>query len=331
MSSTDPLKRPRQDDILDGAQSAANKVDEQNQRVTLTSLAARTDSLNNAATPASATFAPPVVETPQPPPQRPLDPAFIKKRKDILKATGEILHQRCLEKMERLRQLKQEHAKAQPTPPRDRNTLDDQRLAILRLEEARLQAEYDRIQANQEVFPQVVPEVMKLRTRQMVQDSIYDYGVVIPLLKKELDETKAELASEKQLLKELKEINQALQARRKDLAKLTESGMSHESSERRQALLKTREHVQELMRELTKFLGRHYPPIQPDPDDPTTFDLKDLLEDIMNLSVSQPSDPYIILIPGEYYPPHIEQLINAGIAVRHPRDSQKLRLIDFYS
>ncbi|KAF8924791.1 hypothetical protein BGZ58_001424 [Dissophora ornata] len=303
MSSTDPLKRPRQDDILDGAQSAANKVDEQNQRVTLTSLAARTDSLNNAATPASATFAPPVVETPQPPPQRPLDPAFIKKRKDILKATGEILHQRCLEKMERLRQLKQEHAKAQPTPPRDRNTLDDQ----------------------------VVPEVMKLRTRQMVQDSIYDYGVVIPLLKKELDETKAELASEKQLLKELKEINQALQARRKDLAKLTESGMSHESSERRQALLKTREHVQELMRELTKFLGRHYPPIQPDPDDPTTFDLKDLLEDIMNLSVSQPSDPYIILIPGEYYPPHIEQLINAGIAVRHPRDSQKLRLIDFYS
>lgn len=61
------------------------------------------------------------------------------------------------------------------------------------------------------------------------------------------------------------------------------------------------------------------------------YDLKQVLEDIMNLSVSQPADPYLVLVPGEYYPPHIEQLINAGVAVRHPRDSQRLRLIDFYS
>ncbi|KAG0282783.1 hypothetical protein BGZ98_006606, partial [Dissophora globulifera] len=102
--------------------------------------------------------------------------------------------------------------------------------------------------------------------------------------------------------------------------------MSQESSQRRQVVLETQAQVRELMRELTRFLGKHYPPVQPQNDDLTTFQLKDVLEDIMNLSVSQPSDPYVVLVPGEYYPPHIEQLINAGIAVRHPRDSQKLRL-----
>ncbi|KAF9321498.1 hypothetical protein BG003_001620 [Podila horticola] len=61
------------------------------------------------------------------------------------------------------------------------------------------------------------------------------------------------------------------------------------------------------------------------------FQLKNILEDIMNLSVSSPGDPYLVLEPGSYYPPHIEQLINAGVAVRHPRDAQRLRLVDFYS
>ncbi|KAF9336961.1 hypothetical protein BG006_006776 [Podila minutissima] len=63
----------------------------------------------------------------------------------------------------------------------------------------------------------------------------------------------------------------------------------------------------------------------------TVFQLKTILEDIMNLSVSSPGDPYLVLERGSYYPPHIEQLINAGIAVRHPRDAQRLRLVDFYS
>ncbi|KAG0195951.1 hypothetical protein BGX28_000332 [Mortierella sp. GBA30] len=182
-----------------------------------------------------------------------------------------------------------------------------------------------------DVYPEVLPEVTKLKVRQMIQDSIHDYGVMIPRLKQELAETQAELTSEKQLLKELQEIQRALQARREDLARSIESASNEESSQGRQKMLEARLQVQELMRELTGFLSRHYPPIQPDDDDPTVFELKHVLEDIMNLSVSRPSDPYVVLVPGEYYPPHIEQLINAGIAVRHPRDAQRLRLVDFYS
>jgi len=87
---------------------------------------------------------------------------------------------------------------------------------------------------------------------------------MLPRLKKELEETRAELASETLLLNELKEIHQALQTRRKDLAKMAESGMSQDSNKTKQAIRERRTHVQDLTRELTMFLKKHYPPIQPD-------------------------------------------------------------------
>lgn len=98
----------------------------------------------------------------------------------------------------------------------------------------------------------------------MIQGSIRDYSFMLPRLKKELEETKAELASEIQLWNELKEINQALQSRRQDLAKMVESGMGQESNKTKQAIRERRAHVQDLTRELTMFLKKHYPPIQPD-------------------------------------------------------------------
>ncbi|KAF9999219.1 hypothetical protein BGZ79_007164 [Entomortierella chlamydospora] len=322
MSSIDPSIRTVQDDFHMSAQSNLNTTPSLNGTFTSDSPATLTQLQSNG-----------TVEYPLPPPT-PVQydsAALLRKREDALRATGEILHQRCLKKMERLNQLRMERSKNPPPTVKAASTFQDQQLAILRLEEARLQAECDKLRTNSEVHPEVLPEVAKIRVRQTVQDCIRDYEVMLPHLAKELDDTKAELVSEKKLLKELQEINRALQARRKDLKKLVESGVSQESSQGRQKMLETRVKVQELMRELTGFLSRHYPPVQPDPDDPATFELKHVLEDIMNLSVSQPADPYVVLVPGEYYPPHIEQLINAGIAVRHPNDAQKLRLIDFYS
>ncbi|KAG0301220.1 hypothetical protein BGZ98_008542, partial [Dissophora globulifera] len=92
---------------------------------------------------------------------------------------------------------------------------------------------------------------------------INNYGFMTPQLKKELEETKAEGVSEKQLLLELREINQILQASRNDLKQLIESGMSQESSQRWQVVLETQAQVRGLMRELTWFLGKHYSLVQP--------------------------------------------------------------------
>ncbi|KAF9926248.1 hypothetical protein FBU30_004143 [Linnemannia zychae] len=262
------------------------------------------------------------------------DAAYYRKREDTLRATGEILHQRCIAKLERLNQLKQEVAKKQQASLKSKhhiNSLQDQQLAILRAEEARLIIENKKIQANKKVFPEILPEVSKLRVRQTVQDSILEYEFMIPYLKQELEETQAELAGENKLFKELREIKRALEEKRKDLATAWEAGSNQKSSQDRTKMLEIKVLVQELMRELTGFLAKYYPPIQSDDNDGTVYDLKLILEDIMNLSVSRPADPYLELIPGEYHPPHVEQLINAGIAVRHPRDAQRLRLVDFYS
>jgi hypothetical protein len=114
------------------------------------------------------------------------------------------------------------------------------------------------------VFPEALPEITKLRVRQTIQDSIQEYGIMLPHLKLELEETQTELTGETLLLKELKEIQRALQARRMDLATTGEAGASKKSSEGRAKMLETKALVQELMRELTGFLAKYYPPIQSD-------------------------------------------------------------------
>ena len=53
---------------------------------------------------------------------------------------------------------------------------------------------------DRDVYPEALPEVTKLKVRQMVQDSIRDYGIVIPRLQQELNDTQAELAAERKLL-----------------------------------------------------------------------------------------------------------------------------------
>lgn len=49
----------------------------------------------------------------------------------------------------------------------------------------------------------------------------------------------------------------------------------------------------------------------------------------MNRIVSSPSDPYVQLQP-EHWPPYVELLVRAGIAVKHPEDSARLKLTDFH-
>lgn len=58
-------------------------------------------------------------------------------------------------------------------------------------------------------------------------------------------------------------------------------------------------------------------------------ELKFILEDLMNLAVINPSDPYLRLEKGTYWTPYIETIVKAGIAVRHPEDSFRIRLVDF--
>ncbi|KAF9408465.1 hypothetical protein BGZ94_002302 [Podila epigama] len=255
-----------------------------------------------------------------------------RKRAEVLMATGHILHERCQSKLKKLDELKARLAKKEATTLSATDTpSSDKRLEILLTEEKRLLWQVEQLKANKGAFTKELPEVTELRVRRTIQDTLHGYEVATPLLSRELDGVRQELAGENRTLKESLEIKDAFHARIADLAKTIEKGASQENSQGRQQLLEARRKVQELMQELTSFLSKHYPPVKSDESDSTVFQLKSVLEDIMNLSVTSPADPYITLERGTYYPPHIEQLINAGIAVRHPRDAQRIRLVDFYS
>jgi hypothetical protein len=54
----------------------------------------------------------------------------------------------------------------------------------------------------------------------------------------------------------------------------------------------------------------------------------DIIEDLMN-TISTDADPYMNLVPGTYWPPHIQTLVRARIAQYHPDDPLKIRLCDY--
>jgi len=49
----------------------------------------------------------------------------------------------------------------------------------------------------------------------------------------------------------------------------------------------------------------------------------------MNAIVTRPSDPYIVLQP-QHWPPYVELLVRAGIAVKHPQNSDLVKLTEFH-
>ena len=49
----------------------------------------------------------------------------------------------------------------------------------------------------------------------------------------------------------------------------------------------------------------------------------------MNQSFSNP-DPYVQIKSEQVWLPYVELLISAGIAIQHPKDAYKIKLIEFH-
>lgn len=91
------LKRTLEDDLVTDAESTISKAKELDQRVVSGTSVNSTEALKNT----TADDVPPPLQ----PTRIPLDPEYVQKREESLKATGEILRQRCNAKMERLNQV----------------------------------------------------------------------------------------------------------------------------------------------------------------------------------------------------------------------------------
>lgn len=57
--------------------------------------------------------------------------------------------------------------------------------------------------------------------------------------------------------------------------------------------------------------------------------LKDIISELMNKCFDEPNQPYIVL-DTRYWPPYIELLLRCQIALRHPDDPRRIKLIPFH-
>jgi len=95
-----------------------------------------------------------------------------------------------------------------------------------------------------------------------------------------------------------------------------------------------------LMRQLSEFLDAYYPEESPSQSrsalsqsqatQDLTRGLKELLQDLMNRSVTKAGNPWLHLTPQNSRTEHVELLLRAGIALKDPEDGRRMKLVDFY-
>ena len=95
MTLSTSLKRTLEDDSVTDAESTISQAKELDQRV------ASGTSIDSTGAPVNATSD----SLPPPPTRIPLDPEYVRRREESLRATGEILRQKCNAKLERLNQV----------------------------------------------------------------------------------------------------------------------------------------------------------------------------------------------------------------------------------
>eukprot|EP01147_Barroeca_monosierra_P003239 gene3239-5949_t len=65
-------------------------------------------------------------------------------------------------------------------------------------------------------------------------------------------------------------------------------------------------------------------------DSVPVMSLRDLLENLMNLCVSRPHDPFLRIDPDKHWMPYLEMLHRAGIIQHHPKNPEKIKLTEFH-
>jgi hypothetical protein len=86
-----------------------------------------------------------------------------------------------------------------------------------------------------------------------------------------------------------------------------------------------------LLYRLSNFLSKHYSEKIVSAEDPSRrfISLKQLLEDLMNLTIENGFDPYLSLQPY-HWTGHVDLLVSAGIVERHHLNENQIRIVPFH-
>lgn len=111
-----------------------------------------------------------------------------------------------------------------------------------------------------------------------------------------------------------------------------------------QKIQKGENYLKEVVKKLVSFVEKHFPlPSQEVFSEQTKklrsadyktrlrdmISLKQILETLMNKCIEEPSDPYVV-INHRYWPPYVELLLRCHIALRHPDDKDRIKLVPFF-
>ncbi|KAI9261531.1 centromere protein Cenp-K [Phascolomyces articulosus] len=210
-------------------------------------------------------------------------------------------------------------------------------LATLKAEKEGLIKEVNQQMKESRIVPRQHNETInELQFKEKLSTTVEQLGEALKSVDQELSDTSDALDRERIVLTECQKITNALQQRLDEVQQ--PEAMQQATLEAHEKLNQLKAKHKAVMDELVEFLNEFYPPhpvdIIPGVNDTEaevdTCELIFILEDLMNLTVLKPHDPYLKLEKGTYWSPYIETIIKAGVAVRDPKDSYKIRLVDFH-
>ncbi|CAH3189986.1 unnamed protein product [Porites evermanni] len=215
---------------------------------------------------------------------------------------------------------------------------------VLKVKEKKLQTELVALENQGLQVTSANPEYTGTCLRSELLTSITQLEETLEVIRKQRKEVEDELKREEEILNQHKEIGRSLQMKIESLEQEKENAPSGISQMKELEKQKKAADVYltQIMRKLGSFLSTNFP--LPSPDDVkrnknqgkgvlvdpniSYISLQQLTEDLMNMLYARPHDPYI-RIKDFHWPPYIELLLRCGIALRHPQDCNRIRLVAF--
>eukprot|EP00656_Telonema_subtile_P015966 TRINITY_DN18405_c0_g1_i2.p1 TRINITY_DN18405_c0_g1~~TRINITY_DN18405_c0_g1_i2.p1 ORF type:complete len:289 (+),score=93.31 TRINITY_DN18405_c0_g1_i2:70-936(+) len=235
------------------------------------------------------------------------------------------LNQRCEAQVTELRAA---HAAIEPEDEERLGSGKDPRLEILKSREQALKAELRQLQngvSKEEV--ELEPKAIESHTIEDVIKGVSEVEATIEQLMQLTVADQQLTKREEKILHERTELSAALT----EQIKAQSLEVVHRPKTGRAAVLEeAASHMQqtnkELMTQLSKFLDRYYP----SDTESDRGGVKELLQDLMNRSVTKPQDSWLVLTEHNAVPQSVELLLRAGIAVKDEEDTRRIRLVKFF-
>ncbi|KAM8960851.1 centromere protein K [Pelodytes ibericus] len=218
----------------------------------------------------------------------------------------------------------------------------DVQLHLLMTQVKALHAEYEQWQKRSPEIISKNQDVLLASGKEELEKTDRDLEMMLSSVRAKNKELQKDLEKEQYWMEGQQQLVDALTARLDEL-KTQATGFSEKRvfQDLADKLVKVRAYKEELLTSLGVFLEEHFPlPVQeikgskkkPRLSAESTVQwitLHEILEILINKMMSTPHDPYVVT-DQQYWPPYIEMLLRYGIALRHPEDSNRIRLEAFH-